>query len=77
MAGQSASASESDIAAFKRDGAICLRGVFSKWVETIRAGIERNLSDPGPYGTENVAEGDTGSFFDALTRHPMVPSRLT
>ena len=34
------------IEAFRRDGACVLRGVFRDWVETLRAGIARNLSEP-------------------------------
>ena len=34
------------INAFQRDGAIVLRGVFADWVETLRAGVARNLAEP-------------------------------
>ncbi len=38
-----------DRAAFARDGAVCLRGVFSEdWIETLRAGIDRDLAAPSP-----------------------------
>ncbi|UGA37435.1 hypothetical protein JOS77_25985 [Chromobacterium haemolyticum] len=39
--------SAADIAAFQRDGAVCLRGLFRDWVDVIAAGIERNLRAPG------------------------------
>ena len=40
---------EEEIAAFERDGAVCLRGLFADWVEPIRAGIDANIRDPGPH----------------------------
>jgi len=56
--------SERAIADYRRDGAVCLRGVFADWVDVIAAGIERNLREPGPYAAESVASGEAGSFFD-------------
>lgn len=34
------------IDAFRRDGACLLRGVFSEWIATLRAGVARNLAEP-------------------------------
>ena len=34
------------IEAFRRDGACVLRGVFTQWVEPLRAGVARNLAEP-------------------------------
>lgn len=53
-----------DISDYRRDGAVCLRGVFADWVDTIAAGIERNMRDPGPYAAESVRGDEGGSFFD-------------
>ena len=37
------------VAAFQADGCVVVRGLFSpEEVEVVRAGIERNLADPGP-----------------------------
>src|ERR1700694_4136728 len=55
---------ERDIADSRRDGAVCLRGVFRDWVDIIAAGIERNMREPGPYAAESVRSGEAGSFFD-------------
>ena len=35
------------LAAFRRDGVVCLRGVFSEWIDMLRLGIEKNLDQPG------------------------------
>lgn len=64
---------ETDIAAFGRDGAVCLRGVFGDWVDSIAAGIERNLAEPGPYASENFRQGDTGRFFDDYCNWQRIP----
>src|SRR5262245_21306719 len=37
---------DSDVAAFRADGAVLLRGFFSDWVETLRAGVARNIASP-------------------------------
>ena len=54
----------SDVAAYDRDGVVCLRQAFdAAWVERLRAAVERDLAAPGPHAT-NFAEGSTpGRFF--------------
>jgi len=49
---------------FERDGVVLIRGLFADHVEAIRAGIERNLADPGDHAAENLTAGDAGRFFD-------------
>ena len=55
---------EGDVAAYDRDGVVCLRGAFdSSWVERMRMAVERDLAAPGPTAT-NFAEGSSaGKFF--------------
>lgn len=65
---------DGQISAYAEDGAIVLRGAFTDWVETLRAGVERNIREPGPYGTENVRAGDGGgSFFDDYCNWQRIP----
>jgi ectoine hydroxylase-related dioxygenase (phytanoyl-CoA dioxygenase family) len=52
------------IADYRRDGAVHLPGLFKDWVDILRAGIDRNLREPGPYASENVQPGQAGRFFD-------------
>ena len=59
--------------AFRELGAICLRGVFTDWVETLRDGIERNHDEPGPYFSENVVAGDPGRFWDDYCNWQRIP----
>ena len=35
------------IDAFQRDGVVLIKGLFADHVETLRAGIDRNMSEPG------------------------------
>ena len=55
---------QSDIDSFQRDGVVLIKGLFAEHVDTIRAGIERNMAEPGPYAAENLKSGDSGRFFD-------------
>ena len=54
----------SQINSFRADGAICLRGLFTEWVEQLREGVETNRQHPGPYFAENVTANEQGSFWD-------------
>jgi ectoine hydroxylase-related dioxygenase (phytanoyl-CoA dioxygenase family) len=55
---------EAAVAAYQRDGVALLRGLFAPWVEDLRAGVEHNMAEPGPYAAENLKPGETGRFFD-------------
>ena len=59
--------------AFARDGAVLLRGVFAPHVETIAAGIERNMAEPGDYAAENLKPGEPGRFFDDYCNWRRIP----
>lgn len=50
------------IAAYQRDGVVLVKGLWADWVEELRAGVERNMADPGPYAAENLKPGDAGRF---------------
>jgi ectoine hydroxylase-related dioxygenase (phytanoyl-CoA dioxygenase family) len=62
--GQQPMISEDMISDYQRDGAVLVPGLFRPFVDTLRAGVERNLHEPGTYAAENLKEGDTGRFFD-------------
>ncbi len=46
------------IDAFQRDGVVLVKGLFKDHVETLRAGIARNMAEPGPYAAENLKAGE-------------------
>lgn len=64
---------QTDIEAFQRDGAVVIRGLWADWIDTIAAGIERNLREPGPYAAENLKPGDQGRFFDDYCNWERIP----
>jgi ectoine hydroxylase-related dioxygenase (phytanoyl-CoA dioxygenase family) len=49
--------------------------VFSEWVETLRAGLDRNLADPKAYRypCESLPEGTPGRFFDSYCNWDLIP----
>lgn len=62
---------EADIEAYQRDGATVLRGVFTDWIDVIRAGIDRNMANPSEYASENAVT--EGRFFDDYCNWPRIP----
>lgn len=64
---------QAQIDAFQRDGAVLIRGLFADWVEPLRAGIARNMAEPGPYAAENTREGEAGRFFDDYCNWERIP----
>lgn len=58
---------------FQRDGVVLIKGLFADHVEAIRAGIERNMQEPGPYAAENLKEGEGGRFFDDYCNWTRIP----
>jgi len=63
----------SEIDAFRRDGAVVLRGLCKDWVEVIAAGIERNMREPSPHAMESVKAGEPGRFFDDYCNWERIP----
>jgi ectoine hydroxylase-related dioxygenase (phytanoyl-CoA dioxygenase family) len=61
------------IDAYARDGAVVIRGLFAEQVELLRAGVARNMEEPGPYAAENTQGGDTGRFFDDYCNWTRIP----
>lgn len=64
---------KADIDAFQRDGVVLIKGLFKDHVEQIREGIERNMSEPGPYAAENLKAGEGGRFFDDYCNWTRIP----
>ena len=58
---------------YAKNGAVCLRGVFTDWIETLKAGVERNHNEPGPYFSENVTDGEDGRFWDDYCNWERIP----
>jgi ectoine hydroxylase-related dioxygenase (phytanoyl-CoA dioxygenase family) len=58
---------------FHADGAVALRGVFGDWIETLRAGVERNLAEPGPDARVYESEGAGGRFVGDYCNWDRIP----
>ena len=65
--------SQSDIETYDRDGVVLIRGLFADHVETLRAGVARNMEHPGPFASENFKQGETGRFFDDYCNWQDIP----
>lgn len=65
------------IAAYKRDGVICLRGAFGRdWLDVIESGIEQAMARGGPTAVTIAPEGDEGVFFyDSIMWKEVEPFR--
>ena len=56
--------SQTIIQDYADNGAVMIKGLFAGQIEALRAGIARNMAEPGPYAAENLTEGEQGRFFD-------------
>ncbi|WP_147127737.1 phytanoyl-CoA dioxygenase family protein [Shimia ponticola] len=62
-----------DIDTFQKDGVVLIKGLFRDQVDLLRAGVERNMAEPGPYAAENLKEGEGGRFFDDYCNWERIP----
>ena len=65
--------SEDLIETYQRDGVVLIKGLFADHVNTLRAGVERNMAEPGPYASNNDKPGETGRFFDDYCNWQRIP----
>lgn len=64
---------QTQISTFSDDGVVLIRGLFSDWVDTLRAGIDKNMQDPGPYGKNYTKDGQAGQFFGDYCNWQRIP----
>ena len=63
-----------DLAAYRRDGAVCLRGLFdAPWIEALTAGVDRNRADPGPMASFYTDPGRPGGYFGDYCNWQRIP----
>lgn len=62
-----------NVETYQRDGVVLIRGLFADHVETLRAGVARNMDEPGPFASNNYRVGDTGRFFDDYCNWQRIP----
>jgi ectoine hydroxylase-related dioxygenase (phytanoyl-CoA dioxygenase family) len=59
---------------FDRDGAVCVRGAFSRaWLDTLAEGVAENMAHPGPMAKEYTAPGNPGRFFGDYCNWRRIP----
>ena len=56
--------SQQMIDTYQADGVVLIKGLFANHVDQLRDGVAANMTDPGPYASENKKAGETGRFFD-------------
>lgn len=65
----------SDIATFRNDGVVCLRGVLSSaWLDRLADGVEENLKSPGPMAVVYTDDGRTGRYFGDYCNWQRIPA---
>jgi len=64
---------DGEVAAYRQDGAIHLKGIFADWVEALRDGVERNIAEPGPVATEHTLNDGRGRFFEDYCNWQRIP----
>ena len=67
------SVSQDKITAYERDGAVCLRGRFTDWLEPLKRGIEANIAQPGPIATDHLLDDGKGRFFEDYCNWERIP----
>ena len=65
--------SQNQIQAYQTDGAVLVKGLLADWVDVIRAGIQRNMDEPGIYAAENLNDDESGRFFDDYCNWTRIP----
>lgn len=65
--------SDETVAEFQRDGVVVLRGLFSDWVEPLRAGIEKNMASPSAKARRYHPEGSPTEFFQDFCVWDRIP----
>lgn len=64
---------DADVARYQTDGVVLIKGLFADFVDVIAAGIERNMTEPGPFAAENLQAGEGGRFFDDYCNWTRIP----
>jgi ectoine hydroxylase-related dioxygenase (phytanoyl-CoA dioxygenase family) len=60
--------------AFRRDGAVRLRGATSAaWIDQLRQGVERNIREPGPFFRRLSEPGQPGDFLIDMWSRARIP----
>ncbi len=61
------------VADYQREGAVLVKGLWADRVDLLRAGVARNMAEPGPFASENLKPGEAGRFFDDYCNWERIP----
>ncbi|MCC3860321.1 phytanoyl-CoA dioxygenase family protein [Pseudemcibacter aquimaris] len=64
---------EQHIKNFADDGVVLIKGLFADWVDVLRAGIERNMNNPGPEHHQYISDDEQGGFFGDYCNWQRIP----
>ena len=65
--------SSADLAAYRSDGAVCLRGVIGReWIEALAEGVAENRAAPGPMASHYTEPGQPGGYFGDYCNWPRI-----
>lgn len=64
---------QDQIDTFQAEGVVLIKGLFADHIDALRAGVDRNIADPGPYAAENLHDGEAGRFFDDYCNWQRIP----
>lgn len=59
---------------FARDGVVLIKNLFEDYVEILRAGVDFNMANPGPFASENLHDKERGRFFDDYCNWERIPA---
>ena len=66
--------SEEERTAFRRDGAALLKGKFDRhWIDTLRAGIDRDLANPTPNFARHTKDPDAPAYLEDFWAWNRIP----
>ena len=63
------------ISSFQEDGAVLMKGLYSNWVDTLRAGLHKNMESPLEYAfpCDSTPAGAPGKYFDSYCNWLLIP----
>ena len=65
---------EQDVEEFRRDGAICLRGMYDPaWLELLSTAIETARARPGRFAQDHSVEGEAAAAYSDLAMSHWIP----
>jgi len=65
---------EAEVAAYERDGVVCLRRMFDRdWIDFMAAAVAEAMAKPGRHGESYTKPGNPGGFFGDLDMWQRLP----